>query len=286
MTKTRNHRISAFDRFRESSKELFASLSNSDPNAKHLDDLYSLCICPGGRNGGLSKTIVEVFYGNRPIDSEVKIDENARLTEKLVVAHGATLGYLRNDNGQVICNLYPAASENQRPIEDAILLDFVRDPHTLQHRARRHWRYFVAYMEATSLDGDPSVVQRARVFYLRYFKQHIIDAKVHDSRAVVVARDVSKWVLTVGLSGFLIFIASSAISMRQAEEELTYRMEATQASAATAQSLSDISNQLTEISGKLDEFRSLVSHATDALNEMRDRTEPEAPVDQPKEGER
>lgn len=139
MTKTRSHRISAFDHFCESSKELFLSLSNSDPSAKHLDDLYSLCICPGGRNGGLSKTVVEVFYGNRPINSELKVDANARLTENFVVAHGATLGYFRNDNGQVICNLYPAASDNHRPIEDAILLDFVRDPHSLQHRAGRHW---------------------------------------------------------------------------------------------------------------------------------------------------
>lgn len=286
MTKARSNRISAFDRFRESSKELFSSLSNSDLSAKHLNDLYSLCICPGGRNGGLSKTVVEVFYGNRPIDSEVKIDENARLTEKLVVAHGATLGYFRNDNGQVICNLYPAASENQRPIEDAILLDFVRDPHSLQHRAERHWRYLVAYMEATSIDGDPSVRQRARVFYLRYFKPQIIDAKVHDSKAIVAVRDVSKWVLTVGLSGFLILIASSVISMRQTQEELAYQMESTQQAAATAQSLSDISYQLTKISGKLDEFRSLLSHATTALNEMRDRIEPEAAVEQPTEGEK
>lgn len=89
--------------------------------------------------------------------------------------------------------------------------------------------------------------------------------------------------LTVGLSGFLILIASSAISMRQAQEDLAFRMQATQTAAATAQSLSDISYQLTEISGKLNEFRSLLSHD---LNEMRDRIEPEAAMEQPKEGEK
>ncbi|GMV31305.1 MAG: hypothetical protein AMXMBFR59_34300 [Rhodanobacteraceae bacterium] len=167
MTKNRGQRISAFDHFRDSSKEQFTSLSNSDPGSQRLDNLYSLCICPGGRYGGLSKTIVEVFYGNRPIDSETSINQKAEITEKLVVAHGAALKYFRNDNGHVICNLYPAASENLRPIEDEILFDFVRDPNILRRRVRRHWRYLVAYMEATCIDGDPCIVQRARVFYLR-----------------------------------------------------------------------------------------------------------------------
>ena len=134
MTISRAERIKAFDDFRENAKEIFNSYAGADGSNERLNALFSLCICPGGRDGGLNKKLVEVFYGNRPIDSVVAINQNFQTITKLETAHGATLAYFRTDDGHVICNLYPSKSESQRPIEEAILLDYVADPRLLKQK--------------------------------------------------------------------------------------------------------------------------------------------------------
>ncbi|RXK88507.1 hypothetical protein EST62_03100 [Chlorobaculum sp. 24CR] len=206
----RAKRYAAFDKFYGDAKELFESYADSTPECKHLGDLYSLCICPGGRHGGLDKRKVEIFYGNRPFDSVTTIDKNLQPTKKLETAHGATLSYQRTDDGQVLCCLYPAASENFRPPEDFIILGVVKNPATLTSESKRHWKKFLAYMQVTCLDGKPSIFQRIRVFYIRNFKECVVNGTVQRRKASEFTGKIVQYAATVGLSGFIILFVTLA----------------------------------------------------------------------------
>ena len=273
MKSNRLDRQAAYDNFRDSSKELFTSLSSSDSSSRRLDELYSLCICPGGRAGGLNKKVVEVFYGNRPIDSSTQIEPDAGIINKLELAHGATLAYFRTDDGHVICNLYPAASENQKPQEDAVLFDYVDNPARLKQRSSSHWKTLVAYMEATCIDGQPNLGQHARVFYLRNFKRYVVESKVQDRKALVLTKNIFKWAFTVGLSGIFILIASLFMSRKQGQEEFAHHREVMNISIASTKELSKISNQIKVITEKLNEVENLADKATKMLSTASDNSD-------------
>ena len=202
----RMKRIKEFERFSDNAKEIFGALAEKDDSNKRLANLFSLCICPGGRFGGTNKKELEVFYGNRPIDHITIISHNSEPKTKLEIAKGATLAYYRTDDGNVVCNLYPAKSQNQTPPEEVILLEYIKRPEKLSKRAAYHWKMFIAYMEVTCIDGDPSIFQRLRVFYLRNFKQYITEKILRDRKCLVLFKEVFKYVLTIGLSGFLILV--------------------------------------------------------------------------------
>lgn len=221
----RAKRYAAFDKFYEGAEELFRTYSDSSQECKHLGDLYSLCICPGGRSGGRNKRKVEIFYGNRPFDSVTTIGKNLQPTEKLETAHGATLSYQRTDDGQVLCCLYPAASENFRPPEDFILLGVVKNPATLKSKSKQHWKAFLAYMQVTCLDGKPSIFQRIRVFYLRNFKERVVNETVQRRKASEVTGDIVKYAATVGLSGFIILFVTWAKESSDSDQAEEYRQE-------------------------------------------------------------
>jgi hypothetical protein len=221
----RAKRYAAFDKFYKGAKELFKTYADSTPECKHLGDLYSLCICPGGRHGGLNKREVEIFYGNRPFDSVTTIGKNLEPTEKLETAHGATLSYQRTDDGQVLCCLYPAVSENFRPPEDFILLGIVKNPATLERESKRHWKTFLAYMQVTCLDGKPSIFQRIRVFCIRNFKERVVNGTVQRRKASEVTGEIVKYAATVGLSGFIILFVTWAKESSDSEQAEKHRQE-------------------------------------------------------------
>jgi hypothetical protein len=202
----RTDRIQNFNNFRENAKAFFQKLADNEKRNERLNSLYSLCITPGGRYGGNNNKIIEVFYGNRPIGSIEEIDKNFKTFTKYETAHGAALLYFLTDNGNVICNLYPAKSENQQPKEESIILDYIKDPSKLEKKAKDHWNMFIAYMEVTSLDGEPNFLQKIRVFYLRNFKETIENKKVQTIKFYNLLKKLSIYVLTVGLSGFLILL--------------------------------------------------------------------------------
>ena len=199
-------RIQNFYNFRENAKIFFQKLADDEKSNERLNNLYSLCITPGGRYGGKDKKIIEIFYGNRPIGSVEGIDANFKTFTKLETAHGATLSYFLTDDGHVICNLYPAKSENQKPIEELIILDYIKDPSKLENKAKDHWKMFIAYMEVTSLDGEPNFLHKMRVFYLKNFKETVEDKKVQNIKFNNLLKKLFIYVSTVGLSGFLILL--------------------------------------------------------------------------------
>ncbi|MFC7367714.1 hypothetical protein [Vreelandella zhaodongensis] len=204
----RANRYAAFDNFREGSKDLFEAYAKSTESSLRLDSLYSFYVSPGGRYGGRNKKIVDVFYGNRPFDSITETGVNFQTIRKLETARGATLSYQRTDDGLVLCSLSPAASENFHHPEDFILLDMVKNPTELERKSKRHWRMFQAYMESTCLDGKPTFFQKILVFYLRNFKEFVADKTLQKRRASVFFREIAKYTVTVGLSGFIILMVN------------------------------------------------------------------------------
>jgi len=248
----RQQRYQSFDKFRENAKELFTAYSKSERNGERLDGLYSFCVCPGGRYGGNNKKVIEVFYGNRPFDSVKKIGENLQPTTKLETAHGATLSYQRTDDGQVLCSLYPAASENYHPAEDFILLGIVKNPAELRRKSKRHWKLFLAYMESTCLDGKPSITQKLRMFYLRNFKEHVINKTLQKRKISVFASDIAKYTLTVGLSGFVILIVTWAKDAPDKARQLESQHEIKSICSNILTSVESISESTKAIESKIE----------------------------------
>jgi hypothetical protein len=200
----RRARIDSYNKFRDSCEKSFQTLADSSKSHRHLEALFNLNICPKGRDGGLNDKQIEIFYGNRPIGVSTTMGNNFQRVKRTEIAHGATLSYERTDDGHIICYLFPAASENQRPIEDFILLDYIKKPDQLTKIHKKHWKFFIAYMEGTCIDGNPNFYQRIQTFYLRNFKQYAKDSVVQQRKSVSLVKEVLKYTLTIGLSGFLL----------------------------------------------------------------------------------
>jgi len=205
MKTSRINRIKIFDDFYDKSKEIFETLRDNDNRVEIFENEYMLNICPGSRDGGQEKRIVEVFWGARPYEFETKGKDWKSLTET-----GATLFIYRNDTGHLTISLSPAKTENIKPIEDSIAIYKWLDPKKLKEDKfiKSLWNDFIAYMEFTSLDGTPTIKQKIRISYLRYFKNLVIDKKWQPTKISIFSKDVLKFLLTVGLSGFIFFFVS------------------------------------------------------------------------------
>lgn len=70
---------------------------------------------------------------------------------------------------------------------------------------QNHWRYFMAYMEYSSLDGSPDLIQRLRIIYLHTFKSMVIDKIWNKALYKTYLNSLFKFVMTVGFSGFVFF---------------------------------------------------------------------------------
>lgn len=199
---------SEFKLFLNNSKNCFEKISQNDIDVKELNELYSFCITPGGRDGGIKDNIVEVFWGLRPYRVEHKISKNGQIQKEHLIERGATLVYSRLDNGKVIVYLTPARTKYFQQQEQFIIIDFAIAPKKINAKIKRHWLYLKAYMNYTSLHGRKSFKNSIIVWYLRTFKEIIIDDKVCDTKFYKYAVSIVKFALTVGLSGFLLFFIS------------------------------------------------------------------------------
>jgi hypothetical protein len=63
-------------------------------------------------------------------------------------------------------------------------------------------------MEYTSLDGSPTSMDKLRIGYIKLVKQLVIKNKVQQSRIKSYFSEIFKFVLTVGLSGFIIYLVT------------------------------------------------------------------------------
>ncbi|AJY66721.1 hypothetical protein KS03_143 [Burkholderia glumae LMG 2196 = ATCC 33617] len=206
MPNSRHKRYSAFQEFLNSAPTTFEALCDLNPTAKRLNDIYSLCVTPGGRLGGNNRRQFEVFFGARPYDEHEGFDRSFRPTMKLLAEQGATLEFVRDDLGRVHVTLYPATSEGMKPLEDALELGVVDDAAEFAKDTilARYFRVLIAYMQCTCLDGLPTMWDRWTVAKLRFLHRRSVDGRMHDSRISIAAREIVKWGFTVGFSGVLL----------------------------------------------------------------------------------
>ncbi|PXW91546.1 hypothetical protein C7444_1351 [Sphaerotilus hippei] len=207
---SRQSRYEDFEKFTNDAEARFTELRDTDERAKNFSDFYSFYAVKGGAMGGIDKRVFEVFFGNRPIDHVQTFESQGGQfplkQDQLLAERGATLRYERTDVGTIVCTLFPAKTKNLCQREDSIVLDWITYPKALHSRRtlEGHWRSFISYMECTSVDGEPRALDKMRVGHLRFTRLLVIDGRVAKRNVVEAVEKIVGYVLTIGLSGFLL----------------------------------------------------------------------------------
>lgn len=251
MARTRQDRRNDFDEFYKKAVTTFKAFRDKDPRAEKFERIYMLSVSPGSRAGGNNNRIVEVFWGSRGFETITLGNSWKALTE-----YGATLLYERDDSGFVMISLYPAGTENKKPIESSISLKLWIDPIKLKDEKFiiKQWKDLMAYMECTSLDGNPTFWQRRRISYLRNFKHLVIDSKWTPTRFSLFNKEVFKWVLTVGLSGTIVYLVTLMTQPTKTQTEIQLK--------EVNENLRRVTNQLDKIS---ESNKKAISITTDSI---------------------
>lgn len=206
MEKTsREKRIEAFSAFRDNAERTFNSFKEESPSFQKFDDAYILCICPKGRNGGINEKLCEVFYGSRIYDQEHTVDI------RNLFETGATLAFSLLDDGYVLVTLHLPYTERMKPLIKEIVIDLHLDPIKLTpRRLKAYWNKFNLAMVVYSLVGEPKWYQRVHWVSWLFFKQTIKDNYLQERGCYKLAKTLANYVLSVGLSGFLIYLFTIA----------------------------------------------------------------------------
>lgn len=165
---------------------------------------------PEERARNAADSVVEVFYGPRALPHLKETRSDAGQAHwRAPVETGATLLYAQGADGVVTVFLYPAQTDRCLAAEDAILLGRYTDvaPLTGRGTLESHWRAFRAYAETTSLDGEPSLLDRLTVRWLRFARPRIVDNR----RQPIAAATVALQILGAGVS---IAIAALLLGLR------------------------------------------------------------------------
>ncbi|RQZ27151.1 hypothetical protein DIE16_32045 [Burkholderia sp. Bp9090] len=69
---------------------------------------------------------------------------------------------------------------------------------------QRHFQYLIAYMQCTSLDGEPTLFDKLMVGWLRFVRPCGINERMQIPKIKSVSLGILKFGLSVGFSGFLL----------------------------------------------------------------------------------
>ena len=207
------NRIEDFELFQSSVNKQFKIIENQLADYQKLEDYYGFSICPKGRVGGIDGRRIEIFYGNRPYDKRKIISDDMNIRTELLSESGAELSVFRDDFGFACIQLYPAESKFGKQREESILVNCHLDPkRLLKHRFQKHMMLILnSYMAVTCLEGNPTPCDKLHVFLLRTFKPTVVEKRVQPARIWPLINSIVKFVLTVGLSGFLLKIIDSYV---------------------------------------------------------------------------
>lgn len=211
ITIKRFNRYEQFNDFAINAETIFKQFLKESPEAKRFDDFFTLSIWNDKNHPKNDVTYVNVAFGSRPLTIS---HHNKGFTSS--VEEGARLTFYRMETGEVLVTLYPAKTDSRKPIEDAIVLTENLAPKKLSDnkRLKKYWKQFISYMECTSIDGNPSYRQKKAISNLRYTKHLIIkDVFQPETRRSELWHDIRKFVLTVGLSGFVFYILTFVYNM-------------------------------------------------------------------------
>lgn len=229
-SRTTVKRLERNDKFKEfyaKAKDIFEPLGSNDKNAVDYRNFNMLCVCPGSRAGGQEHDIVEVFWGSRYMESEEKVTMGGVRFEAKY-EYGATMMFTKQENGFVSVYLQPSHVNFKKP-ETCIVWKKSVDPASLLKPwyQKYLWSGFMAYMEVTSTDGNPSMWQRFRVYTIRLVNPiieeitkpypytdkdgtvritEITETIERPIKFVQGLQSVIKWVFQVSLSGVMIFL--------------------------------------------------------------------------------
>jgi len=254
MTRTRQDRRNDFDEFYKKAVMTFKAFQDNDPRAEKFERIYMVHVCPGSRAGGNNNRVVEIFWGSRGFETITLGNSWKSLTE-----YGATLLYERDDSGFVMISLYPAGTENRKPIESSISLKLWVDPIKLKDEKflKKHWKDLMAYMECTSLDGNPTFWQRQRISYLRYFRHLVIDNKWTPTKFSAFIKGVLKVVVAACFSGAVLIYLINDMTQPSTTETDTQLKEVNR-------NLETVSKQLDKLSESNVDIRT-ISIAVDSI---------------------
>ena len=212
MEKTsREKRIEAFRVFRDNAKTTFNSFKEKSSSFQKFDDAYILCICPKGRKGGIDEKLCEVFYGSGIYDQEHTLDNNFNMSIRNLFEIGATLAFSLLDDGYVLVTLHLPYTERMQPLVKEVVIDFHLDPIKLTpRRLKAYWNKFNLAMVVYSLVGEPKWYHRAHWTCWLFFQQTIKDNYLQERGCYKLAKTLANYVLSVGLSGFLIYLFTIA----------------------------------------------------------------------------
>lgn len=237
MEKTsREKRIEAFKAFRDKAETTFNSFKDESPSFQKFHDTYGLNTCPKGRNGGTNERLCEVFYGQRPYDREPELDSVSNISIKrcedgafratsenaerwirqgnvfrYLCETGATLAFSLLDDGYVLVTLHLPYTERMQPLVKEVVIDFHLDPIKLiPRRLKAYWNKFNLAMVVYSLVGEPKWYHRAYWTCWLFFQQTIKDNYLQERGCYKLAKTLANYVLSVGLSGFLIYLFTIA----------------------------------------------------------------------------
>ena len=213
----RVERYQEFQIFIRLAEGWFPSIAQADDRHEFLAKTYGFYVSPGGRLGGVDKRVLDVYYGNRPVDYVCELREQSERNEefsmpvpckRFLTERGASLRYQRADDGSVVCFLEPARSEGWRRRESGIILAVIREPRVLTGRPilEKHWRTLISYFQCSSLDGRPTILDRLRTWWVLFTRPVLVDGRVASRRVLLVGGEILKWALTIGLSGALLEI--------------------------------------------------------------------------------
>lgn len=218
--KKRILRYDWFDEFVEGSEQYFREQSNKNSKSQRFEDYYSLNVWP--QRYGSHYTHIQIGWGNRAIDTN---HTSTGFTTK--VESGAILTISRMETGHISIFLYGAKTDNRRPIEDAIVLKSCISPKKLLKSSFKQelWNNLLAYMECTSLDGNPNKCQSIRVFMLRQLKSMVVDGKNMSSQFSRGLQKTIFYVLNIGFSGCLLFGIQRACDSTSNLDNITNRID-------------------------------------------------------------
>ncbi len=205
---TRNDRVALFEYFQVEGRKAFENLSKRSYTYRKFKESYSLNICPKGRDGGINNRVFEVFYGENPFDQEIKIQSDFSEKRFLLYEQGATLSFQLNDYGYVAVILFPPSTDRMKPIESAIFIKNNIHPNKLFNSCflRMCWNDLNRCMEIFSMLGKPTLFTRLHWLLWISNKNTVVNNIYQEKKNWKTIKKIIQYVISVGLSGFLIYI--------------------------------------------------------------------------------
>lgn len=196
-------RISNFNQFRKSANQTFKGLARRNQKLEKFLKRHKLHVDPQVITDEDTGITVEVSFGVYPI-----FGFGNRKSYKNIGEIGASLFYTLNDDGYVAVLLYPCETENIKRKESLIFLEKKVDPLELLKSSviNSHFQKLCIFMENTSVFGNPSFFEKAYFTWILFSNPLIEKSNYQAPRVWKALSSVGKYVLTVGLSGGLLFL--------------------------------------------------------------------------------